>query len=100
VHVIRNAMRFVSYKDRKPLARSMREIYTAPTLEAAELSPFHGLVFSGDLGQARRGQRSVIGWHHEASHKVTMKGAQRRFEPHVSCSQRPTTDANCTPTVL
>jgi len=38
VHVIRNAMRFVSYKDRKPLARSMREIYTAPTLEAAELA--------------------------------------------------------------
>ncbi len=38
VHVIRNAMRFVSYKDRKPLAASMREIYTAPTLEAAELA--------------------------------------------------------------
>jgi putative transposase len=38
VHVIRNAMRFVSYKDRKPLAKAMREMYTAPTLEAAELA--------------------------------------------------------------
>ena len=41
VHVIRNAMRFVSYKDRKPLAKAMREIYTAPTLEAAELARDH-----------------------------------------------------------
>jgi putative transposase len=38
VHVIRNAMRFVSYKDRKKLAASMRAMYTAPTLEAAELA--------------------------------------------------------------
>jgi putative transposase len=38
VHVIRNAMRFVSYKDRKELAAGMRAMYTAPTLEAAELA--------------------------------------------------------------
>ncbi|WP_007510736.1 IS256 family transposase [Pseudofrankia saprophytica] len=37
VHVIRNAMRFVSYNDRKAVVRAMKEIYTAPTLEAAEL---------------------------------------------------------------
>ncbi|MCA1672117.1 MAG: IS256 family transposase [Actinobacteria bacterium] len=37
VHVIRNAMRFVSYQDRKKVAAGMRRIYTAPTLEAAEL---------------------------------------------------------------
>ncbi|WP_414942913.1 IS256 family transposase [Amycolatopsis sp. cmx-11-51] len=37
VHVIRNAMRFVSYGDRKKIVRAMKEIYTAPTLEAAEL---------------------------------------------------------------
>jgi putative transposase len=35
--VIRNAMRFVSYSDRKAVVRAMKEIYTAPTLEAAEL---------------------------------------------------------------
>lgn len=38
VHVIRNAMRFVSWKDRKTITKAMREIYTAPTLEAAELA--------------------------------------------------------------
>ncbi len=38
VHVIRNAMRFVSYQDRKKIAKSMRSIYTAPTVEAAELA--------------------------------------------------------------
>lgn len=37
VHVIRNAMRFVSYADRKKVAAGMRRIYTAPTLEAAEI---------------------------------------------------------------
>jgi putative transposase len=38
VHVIRNAMRFVSYKDRKKVATSMRAIYGAATVEAAELA--------------------------------------------------------------
>jgi putative transposase len=38
VHVIRNAMRFVSYNDRKEIAAAMRTIYTAPTLEGAELA--------------------------------------------------------------
>ena len=31
-------MRFVSYSDRKKVAAGMRTIYTAPTLEAAELA--------------------------------------------------------------
>ena len=38
VHVIRNAMRFVSDKDRKKVGAGMRAIYTAPTLEAAEIA--------------------------------------------------------------
>jgi putative transposase len=38
VHVIRNAMKFVSYGDRKKLCTAMRAIYTAPTVEAAELA--------------------------------------------------------------
>jgi putative transposase len=38
VHVIRNAMRFVSYKDRKKVAAAMREIYTAASVDAAELA--------------------------------------------------------------
>ena len=38
VHVIRSALRFVSYQDRKKITASMRTIYTAPTVEAAELA--------------------------------------------------------------
>lgn len=38
VHVIRNCMKFVSYADRKAMAPALRSIYTAPTLEAAELA--------------------------------------------------------------
>jgi len=38
VHQIRNATKFVSYKDRKPVCADMRFIYSAPTIEAAELA--------------------------------------------------------------
>ena len=38
VHVIRNATKFVSYADRKKVCAGMRAIYTAPTVEAAELA--------------------------------------------------------------
>jgi len=36
VHQIRNATKFVSYKDRKEFCKDMRPIYTSPTIEAAE----------------------------------------------------------------
>lgn len=52
VHVIRNAMRFVSYKDRRKVAAAMREIYTAPSVEGAEhsrtLTPVRRAVPRGD----------------------------------------------------
>jgi transposase-like protein len=38
VHQIRNVTKFVSFKDRKQVCTDMRPIYTAPTLEAAELA--------------------------------------------------------------
>jgi putative transposase len=38
VHQIRNATKFVSYKDRKAFCADMRPIYTAPTIDAAELA--------------------------------------------------------------
>lgn len=38
VHVIRNCMRFVSFSDRKKITSAMKTIYTAPTVEAAELA--------------------------------------------------------------
>ena len=42
MHLIRAAMRFVSYADRKRVAAALRPIYTAPTVEAAE-TPAAGL---------------------------------------------------------
>src|SRR5216117_373100 len=36
VHLIRAAMKFVSYTDRKAMVAALKEIYTAPSLEAAE----------------------------------------------------------------
>jgi putative transposase len=35
VHQLRNSLRFVSWKERKAVAAQLREIYTAPTLQAA-----------------------------------------------------------------
>lgn len=36
VHLIRAAMRFISYTDRKKVAAALKPIYTAATVEAAE----------------------------------------------------------------
>ena len=36
VHMIRNSLRFVSYKDRRPVARDLKSIYTAPSRQTAE----------------------------------------------------------------
>ena len=56
VHVIRNAMKFVSYSDRKKVAAGMRTVYTAPTLEAAELA-FAG--FEAEFGEQYPGAIDV-----------------------------------------
>ena len=36
VHMVRNSLRFVSWKERKVVARDLRTIYTAPSADAAE----------------------------------------------------------------
>jgi putative transposase len=58
VHLIRAAMRFVSYADRKKVAAALRPIYTAPTDEAArlELDAFA----ASELG--RRYPAAVMTW--------------------------------------
>jgi putative transposase len=38
VHLIRSSLRFVAYGDRKPVATALRAIYTAPSLDAAEIA--------------------------------------------------------------
>lgn len=58
VHLIRAAMRFVSYQDRKKVAAALKPIYTAPTVEAAEGEL---LAFTeSDLG--RRYPAAVATW--------------------------------------
>jgi putative transposase len=58
VHLIRAAMRFVSYQDRKKVAAALRPIYTAPTVEAAETEL---LAFAeSDLG--RKYPAAVATW--------------------------------------
>jgi putative transposase len=58
VHLLRAAMRFVSYADRKKVAAALRPIYTAPTVEAAETEL---LAFAeSDLG--KRYPAAVATW--------------------------------------
>jgi putative transposase len=58
VHLLRAAMRFVSYQDRKKVAAALKPIYTAPTDETArvELDAFA----ASDLG--RRYPAAVMTW--------------------------------------
>lgn len=57
VHHIRNCTKFVSYKDRKAFCAAMRPIYTAPTIEAAELA-----LDAFDQAWGRRYPMSVVSW--------------------------------------
>lgn len=50
VHLIRAAMKFVSYKDRREMVAALKEIYTAPTIEAAETA----LLAFADAPMGRR----------------------------------------------
>ena len=36
VHIVRNSLRYVSTKDRKEVAKDLKEIYNSPTLDVAE----------------------------------------------------------------
>jgi putative transposase len=58
VHLIRAAMRFVSYQDRKKVAAALRPIYTAPTVEAAETE----LLAFADSELGRRYPAAVATW--------------------------------------
>jgi putative transposase len=58
VHLIRAAMRFVSYTDRKKVAAALRPIYTAPTVEAAETE----LLAFADSALGKRYPAAVATW--------------------------------------
>ena len=58
VHLIRAAMRFVSYADRKKVAAALRPIYTAPTAEVAETE----LLAFADSDLGRKYPAAVATW--------------------------------------
>jgi putative transposase len=70
VHLIRAAMRFVSYTDRKKVAAALRPIYTAPTADAAET----GLLAFADSDLGRRYPATVATW----------ENAWQRFSPFLA----------------
>jgi putative transposase len=59
VHLIRAAMRFVSYADRKRVAAALRPIYTAPTADAADSE----LLAFGESELGKRYPATVAAWH-------------------------------------
>jgi putative transposase len=58
VHLIRAAMKFVSYKDRRAMVAALKEMYTAPTVEAAETA----LLAFADSPMGRRYPAAVATW--------------------------------------
>jgi putative transposase len=58
VHLIRAAMKFVSYKDRRTMVAALKEIYTAPNVEAAETA----LLAFSDSPMGRRYPAAVATW--------------------------------------
>ncbi|GAA5125787.1 hypothetical protein GCM10023320_40650 [Pseudonocardia adelaidensis] len=69
VHLLRAAMRFVSYQDRKRVAAALRPIYTAPTDEAArlELDAFAGAPVGPPLPGGGDGLGERVGADHRSS---------------------------------
>jgi transposase-like protein len=53
VHMVRNATRFVSYKDLKKVCADLKAVYTAAAEEAGRAAP-------GDFGENRNGKYPVI----------------------------------------
>jgi putative transposase len=70
VHLIRAAMRFVSYADRKKVAACLRPIYTAPTAEAARIE----LEDFADSALGKKYPAAVMTW----------QNAWERFTPFLA----------------
>ena len=58
VHLIRAAMRFISYDDRKKVAAALKPVYTAPTADAAESE----LLAFADSDLGRKYPATVQAW--------------------------------------
>jgi putative transposase len=58
VHLIRSALKYASYTDRKALAAALKPVYTAPTAEAAEVA----LLELADSPLGRKYRAAVAVW--------------------------------------
>jgi Transposase, Mutator family len=89
VHVIRTAMTFVSYADRKKVAAGMRAIYTAPSLEAAEVDFTN---FEADVGKQYPGSVDVGRRACKRVHPVPgLSGGVAADRVHYECDLGPST---------
>ena len=99
VHVIRNAMRFVSYKDRKKVATAMRAIYSAPTVEGAELAlkefdTTYGAQYPGAVDVcATPGRSSCRSWTIRSNYARSSTPPMRSSRSISSCARSPRTAA-------
>lgn len=66
VHQIRNATKFVSWKDRKSFCADMRKIYTAPTVEAAQAA-----LDDLDHTWGKQYPMSIASWRNHWEHLTT-----------------------------
>jgi transposase-like protein len=52
VHMVRNSLRYVTWKERETVARDLRTIYAGPTVEAAE-SALEAFEATWDISASR-----------------------------------------------
>ncbi len=63
VHQIRNSCKYVVWKDRKPFCQDLKEVYAAPTKEAAEQA-----LFGFELKWANKYKYAVQSWQNNWQH--------------------------------
>lgn len=63
VHMVRNSLRFVGWKERKAVAADLRAIYTADTIDAAELA-LTAFCEKWDKSFPAIGRSWLTHWHH------------------------------------
>src|SRR5215217_5153113 len=89
VHMIRNSLRFTSYRDRKQLVKDLRMIYTAATEEAAQT----GLETFAGIWDSRYPQKASHGVTSGSASSPTSRSRRRCAAP----STRPTRSRASTP---
>ena len=80
VHMIRNSLKYVSWKDRKAVARDLKEIYHAGTLEGAETA----LMNFGEKWNDRYGAITQLG---ECNNNIQLSVRDKAGNLHDECNR-------------